>query len=91
MKKSRLFLAFSTLILAACAMFASKANRKFTGITTGYIHGATNLYIKVTPGIFTSGQSGLKTVFATLSTTNGTKVHGTLVTSTSSTNKVQHV
>jgi hypothetical protein len=43
MKKSRVIMAIGTLLLAATAIFATKANKKSTGFTTA-VFGSTDQY-----------------------------------------------
>jgi hypothetical protein len=76
MKKSRLFMSTGALVLAASALFATKANKKFTLTDVGYNAAGT---VKVTfPSNILTTQSKingttLPTAFATLAT--GTSTH----------------
>jgi len=66
MKKSKIFLAAGAFVLAITAMFASKANKKFSSPTTVYI-GSTGAYFGgVASGTFTTHATTGKTAFATL-------------------------
>jgi hypothetical protein len=48
MKKSKLFIATGTLLLAVTAMFATKANKKFTAINTAYFKDGSDYFINWT-------------------------------------------
>jgi hypothetical protein len=65
MKKSKIFLTAGALVLAITAMFATKANKKYFSVTTGYI-GGTGTYIKFSTGIITTASSGNQLVYVTL-------------------------
>jgi hypothetical protein len=41
MKRSKLFLAAGTFLLAITALLSTKANKRFTGITTAFFGGST--------------------------------------------------
>jgi len=82
MKKSKLFLSTGAFVLAISAMFASKANKKFTEITTAYI-GATGAYVKgFADNVLTVTQGSNKTAWATIYTTAGSLLVTKLHTST---------
>lgn len=63
MKKSKIFLAASALILSVAGVFAARAAKRFTAFTTAYVGKSSNIFIHVP-------QSGLQDFF----TTDG--VHG---------------
>jgi predicted lysophospholipase L1 biosynthesis ABC-type transport system permease subunit len=53
MKKSKIFMATGALILAATAIFATKTNKKFKTIATGFTGSSTALYeVKGVPSAF---------------------------------------
>jgi len=54
MKKSKLFMAYGTLVLAAAAVFATKANKRFTSIATVYINASGEAAIYGGTNIFTN-------------------------------------
>jgi hypothetical protein len=78
MKKSKLFMATGAFILAATAIFATKANRRFTpGFTTGYANILGGVSVIAPSAIFTTrGGASLNRVFITISTINGTNLQG---------------
>jgi hypothetical protein len=85
MKKSRLFLATGALVLAASALFATKANKKFAGaVITGYSHTSGDLAIKTTGGTgWLTVSNTNNPAIVTLTTQGGTVLLRTqLVTST---------
>jgi hypothetical protein len=87
MKRSKIFLAFGTLVLAVTAVFATKANKKFALQHTGYIRGATSLYVIFTQAVLTkTNPTGTKAIFATLYTASAGhhEAVGTLVNSSGS-------
>jgi hypothetical protein len=57
-----------TAVLAIAAMFATKANKKFTSITTAYVNGVNDAFVIVPAGILTATQTGLKTAYISLYT-----------------------
>jgi hypothetical protein len=48
MKKSKLFMAMGTLLLAATAIFATKASKKFNGtaVNTAYTHSSVEYFVQ---------------------------------------------
>jgi hypothetical protein len=60
MKKSKIFLATGALILAASAIFATKANKKFVAVTTAYCDNTSGVYAVKAPSILTTSGNGLQ-------------------------------
>ena len=78
MKKSKLFLATGAIALAIAAVFATKANKKFTSVATGEANNGTYAF-RVTGAInFTTKSGGLR-VYVQLITEG---ISGTVVPST---------
>jgi hypothetical protein len=94
MKKSRIFMAAGTIVLAFAALFATKANKRFAAINSAEMHGNSGYAI-----YFENGSSLLQTS-ATLPvldqlnmkirTTGSSKVGAALVTTTNGTVKVYY-
>jgi hypothetical protein len=97
MKKSRLFMACGTFILTAVAIFASKANKKFTTLGTvriGNSSGKEVIMTSAATSVFTSVGSGKNPVqlAINISTSLGSLsgFSGDLVTKTSGTAPVYY-
>lgn len=61
MKKSKILIAAGTLILATAAVFATKANKKFTtGLATAAINvtGSEYYHVKLPTDLFTTADTG---------------------------------
>jgi hypothetical protein len=83
MKKSRVFMAAGALALAITAVFATKANKRFTPrLSTGFLNssdGSYSGYVK-NSGIFTtsSGVSGFVQAYVVLCTSSGSIISSEL-------------
>jgi hypothetical protein len=83
MKKSRIFMAVGTLLLAITAVFATKANKKFANVPTALIGNDTNaqLYSSGTD-LLNSGTSGTYLKLSIYTTASAPISKGTLLTVT---------
>jgi hypothetical protein len=55
MKKSKIFMAAGAIVLTISAVFATKANKKFLGQTTGYAASGSGLNVKFSsPTLYTT-------------------------------------
>jgi len=77
-------MAVGTAVLAVAAMFATKANKKFSPITTAYINGVSSAFVIVPTNIITANVAGLKTAYVSLYTSTH-KVLKTLMSQPSGT------
>ena len=87
MKKSRIFMAAGTLILAITAIFATKANKKFfTTVQTAFAGASTSQYIakETTANIMTTKNNSNLALYLYI---NGTKEGVLLTTSTNNSGK----
>ena len=76
MKKSRLFMAAGAIVLAVTALFATKANKKFTSVNIG-VNAASTVKVTLPIALLTTQSSvngaSLPAAFVTLAT--GTSTH----------------
>jgi hypothetical protein len=89
MKKSRIFMAAGAFVLAISAVFATKANKKFTAINTAYSRGSVDGYtcIVKTSDLFTTVATGNVQAYVAVISSSGTLLSTAipLYTSTSGT------
>ena len=84
MKRSKIFLATGTFVLAIASVFATKANKRFTAFNTAYVSGLGNVYIHVAAhsGISfftTAGSAGLSVNLYTTGINKTSLISGTMV------------
>jgi uncharacterized membrane protein YadS len=80
MKKSKVLVAFGTLVLAVTAVFATKANKKFASVATAYLQGTSwYVYCPSTPSLLTTKQplNGVQ-LGVKIYTVSGTNISGEL-------------
>ncbi|HTR29191.1 MAG TPA: hypothetical protein VMH27_07970 [Puia sp.] len=87
MKKTKVFMVAGTLALAISAIFATKANKKFTpSITTAYVAlGSQGFYVISSSAVFTTRTPNVKVGLEIFTHQTGSFVlqgQGTLVTKT---------
>jgi hypothetical protein len=81
MKKSKVFMATGAFVLAISAIFATKANKKFTAVHTGYyvVSGVDKLAVHFSSAVLTTNTTETA-AFVTVYTTNGSTKHDILRT-----------
>jgi len=90
MKRSKLFMAGGTLILAVSAIFATKANKKFSGITTAKI-GATGLVLHAaSTSLLTTTATGVQAKVQMYTGNHNNIAEGSLFTDVSGSKQVYY-